>query len=41
MNAINTSGVSGWSFPIRIEQYSEYVVIDTKNNNDYFCIAFG
>lgn len=30
MNAINTSGVSGWGFPIRTEQHSEYVVIDIK-----------
>ena len=28
MNAINSSGVSGWGFPIRTEQHSEYVVVD-------------
>lgn len=28
MNAINTSGVSGWGFPVRTQQHSEYVIIN-------------
>ena len=28
MSAINSSGVSGWGFPIRTQKQSEYVVID-------------
>lgn len=28
MNAVNTSGVSGWGFPIRTEHHSEYVIIN-------------
>lgn len=30
MNAVVTSGVTGWGFPIRTEGISEYVIIDIK-----------
>ena len=28
MSAINTSGVSGWGFPIRTEHHSEFVIVN-------------
>lgn len=30
MSAINTSGVSGWGFPIRTEHHSEFVIINIR-----------
>ena len=28
LNAVVTSGIAGWGYPIRTERYSEYVVLN-------------